>query len=208
MPSLLSTYALTTLQKVKDYLGITDTTLDTLIQASINQQTDFIESFCGARRFLRTTYTGEIYDSKPGRCIFLNNFPITSLTAVYYRGGTVSSPVWNTYSADGYLLYGNSGYVKFYAMLPEVSQGLKFDYVAGYLIDFTHELDTTYHTLPFDLTQACTQLVAEDVNTRQAIGLSMMATEGQQVRISDKRGEIPASVKAVLTRYQTLRYAI
>lgn len=201
-------YALTSRQKVKDYLGITDTSTDAFIDALINQATDFIENFCGARRFLSTTYSNEVYDSRRGRCIFLNQFPVTNLATVEYRGGTVSNPIWNTYTIDGYLLYGKSGFVKFYAMLPEVSQGLRFTYTAGYLIDFTNEGDLTKHTLPYDLTQACTALCAEEFNVRKTLGLSLLSTEGQQVRISDKARELAGNVMTTLRRYQNLRYAI
>ncbi len=201
-------YALTTTAKVKTFLGITVSTYDTLIDSLVNQATDFIESFCGRRRFLSSTYSNEIYDSRNGRCVFLNNYPVSSLTAVEYRGGTVSNPVWNTYSADGYLLYGKEGFVKFYAVLPEVSQGLRFSYVAGYLIDFANETDYTKHTLPFDLTQLCTELCARSYNLAKAHGIEMMSTEGQMVKFSADSRAFDAFQNETLRRYQGMRYAI
>ena len=47
-------YALTTKEKVKEFLGITGTTNDALIDSLINYITDFIESYVGGRRFKET----------------------------------------------------------------------------------------------------------------------------------------------------------
>ncbi len=201
-------HALTTTAKVKLYLGISDTAQDTLIDNFVNQATDFIERFCGKRRFLRTTYTNEIYDSPRGRCLFLNNFPVSALTIVEYRGGTPSTPTWTTYDANGYILYGNEGFIKFYSMLPAVSQGLRVTYAAGYLIDWTAELSAT-HTLPFDLTEVATELAAGMYNLKASQGIKSMSTEGQSVSFAGSGLDILTDIqKAILGNYRTLRIAI
>lgn len=202
-------YALTTVAKVKLALDIptADTSSDSKIEAFINQVTDFIEGFCAGRRFLSTAYANEIYDSPCGRNVFLHQFPVTALSAVEYRSGTWDSPTWNTYFAGGYLLYGKSGYVKFAAMLPEISQGLRFSYTAGYLIDFTQETNPLFHTLPFDITQVATELVSKKMNTSKAGGISSMATEGQSVTFSSKK-DLDQDQNAVLMKYRAHRFAI
>lgn len=214
MTTTILTYALTTKDKVKDYCGIpsTDTTTDDVITQLINQATGFIESFCGGRRFLSTTYTDELYDSMGGRSqiggsiIFLQQMPITALTAVKYRAGTTTTPNWVTYDANGYLLYGKEGYVKFYSVLPEISLGLSFTYTAGYLIDFANETDITKHTLPFDLTQVCTQMVAEQMNIRKSRGIKTESTEGQSITYFDRSGSnMDPMTLETLRKYQTNR---
>ena len=53
-------YALTSVDKVNALLGFTtgaNATQDQLIADIIAQMTDFIEGYCGGRRFLATDYT-------------------------------------------------------------------------------------------------------------------------------------------------------
>lgn len=207
-------YALTTAVKVKDYIGIAqaDTSKDYIIANLINETTDFIESYCGRRRFASTTYTGEVYDSRGGRVIFLNQFPIigSDYTAVttQYRSGTVTNPNWVTYDPNGYLIYFKEGYLKFYAKLPEISQGLRFTYAAGWLIDFANEFDVTKHTLPKDLTHVCTEIIAKQMNTRQSQGIAQQQTEGQSITYETKVHELTSDHKTILAKYQTLRYSL
>lgn len=201
------TYALTTKAKVKDYLGITsgDTSKDALIETMINQVTDFIEGYCGGRRFLRTTYT-EDYDTKRTKSkIFLHQFPVSALTSVKYRGGTPSTPVYTDYGVDGYLLYDKEGYIQFLSYLFDSPKGLRIVYTAGYLIDFTNELTST-HTLPFDLTGIATDLVTSKFNTKDSAGIQEMSTEGQSVSFSTR--SLTAEQKEILGKYSTHRMSI
>lgn len=174
-------YAITTIAKVKAQLGITDSSKDSLLEALVNQVTTFIEGYCGGRRFKTHTNSNEVHDTEGGHSVFLKDFPITELTTVEYRSGTYSSPTWNTYSPDGYLLYGAEGYVRFAGKLPKVPQGLRFTYIAGYKIDFTDETDVTKHTLPFDLTGVATDLVCRMYLGKDNQNISSLSTEGQSV---------------------------
>lgn len=201
------TYALTTKAKVKEYLGIDTavTTNDALIETMINQVTDFIEGYCGGRRFKSTSYT-EDYDTKSTkRKIFLNQLPVSALTSVKYRGGTPSTPVYTDYSADGYLLYSDEGYIEFFSYLFDMPKGLRIVYTAGYLIDFANELTST-HTLPFDLTGVATDLVTSKFNTKDSAGIQQMSTEGQAVTFSSK--SLTSEQKEILGRYKTVRMSI
>lgn len=209
-------YALTTKEKVKTYIGIAtgDTSKDALIDMLIAQVTDFIENFCGGRRFKSTSYV-EIYDSNKqdgtikGSKLFLNQFPVTTTqttTVVEYRSGTPSSPQWVTYNNNAYLLYDKSGYIHFYSILPVIAQGLRVTYTAGYLIDFANEFSAT-HTLPFDLTMVATELVAQQLNIRQSQGIASQSTEGQSITFKSD-GAMTANQKAILRKYAVPRMAI
>lgn len=199
--------ALTTTAKVKTYLGITDSASDSVIELLINQATMFIENYCGGRKFLSQAYV-DIVDTKNTDKLFFEQYPVTALTEVAYRSGTISAPVWVAYSVENYLLYAKAGYVKFFNTLPVTSQGIRLSYTAGYLIDFANET-TASHTLPFELTMACTELVAYKLNTRQSQGISSQSTEGQSVTFKGNGdNDMPMSVKQVLAQYQTFRYAV
>lgn len=215
MAGPLQNYALTSLQKVKDALSISDTNSDTIIQQLINYNSMFAQNYCGGRLFLNQAYT-EIYDTRKGsQKIFLRQRPVTStqnLTAtdivVKYRSGIPTVPVWVVYDANGYLLYPPEGYLHFYGYLPLVHQGLQIAYTAGYLIDFTNEFDVTKHTLPEDLTWAITQLCMRDYNMRYAQGQALVMTEGQKIQYATKDKPIDNDVKNILDSYKTPHYAV
>lgn len=202
----LVSYALTTRQKVKDYLGISDSSKDTIIDILINGATDFIETYCGKRRFKSASYV-EIKDCNGQKRLFLNQYPVTAVASVEYRSGTPSSPTWVTYNADSYLKYLDEGYVQFYAKLPLVPQGMRVNYTAGYLIDFANEFTAT-HTLPFDLTQVCTEIVAKKVGLATSQGISSQSTEGQSISFDVTAKDLSSEHKTILSTYQAFRYAI
>ena len=204
--SLLS-YALTTVAKVKAYLGITSSDYDAVIELIVNQQTSLIEGYCGGRRFLAADYV-DVVDAKGGKRLFFNNYPVRTFTSLEYRSGTVSSPTWVTYDANSYLKYLAQGYLQFFGKLPCVPQGMRLTYNAGYLIDFTAETNATLHTLPFDLTMAATELAANEYNRRQAQGITSMTTEGQSITFDKGVSQITGNIKIALDRYKTVRMAI
>ena len=211
MTAFLQPYALTTLQKVKDLLNITDTNSDTIINALINYNSMWVQNYCGGRNFLNQQYV-EVYDTrKMSQKIFLRQRPITSdmtTLVVKYRSGIPTNPVWVVYDANGYLLYQPEGYLHFYGYLPKVHQGLQITYNAGYLIDFTNEFDNTKHTLPEDLTWAVTQLIARDYNLRYAHGQSMVVTEGQKIQYADKTAPIDNDLRNIIDSYKTFHFAV
>jgi hypothetical protein len=198
-------YAITSKAKVKAHLGITDTNSDALLDMLVYYVTDFIEGYCGGRRFKRGTVSNETHDTDNIHNVFLRNFPIASLTSVEYRSGTVSSPVWNTFTAEGYLLYGDEGYVHFFSKLPKVMQGIRFTYVAGFLIDFANDTDSALHTLPYDLTWVATELVARLFTNKGTDGIKNMSTEGQSVMFADPGQFLNGLHASILGKYQAVR---
>lgn len=197
---------LTTTAKVKTYLGITDSDSDTVIDALVLGVSEFIAGYCGGRKFEAQDLV-EVYDTKHGRHkIFLKQFPVNSVTAVKYRGGTPSTPNWITYNVDSYLTYLEAGYIHFYGALPQVAQGMQISYNAGYLIDFDNETDINSHTLPADLSMAATDIVAVMLNTRKSGGITNETTEGQSITYDFKRGMSQAT-KNIIDRYKIYRIA-
>ena len=194
---------LTTVDKVKEYLGITDSNSDAVITALVSSVSQYISSYCGGRQFGSHDYV-ETYDTYSGRRkIFLRQIPVTAVTVVKYRSGTPSSPVWNTYNADSYLTYLKPGYIHFYGPLPEVPQGLQVTYTAGYLIDFNNYDDINLHTLPKDRTMAANEMIGNILNTRKAGGIASETTEGQTIQYDLKRA-MTESVKNTLDNYKII----
>ena len=199
--------ALTTRQKVKDYLSISGSDYDTVIDNLITYVTSFIKGFCGGRNFLAADYIEYKESIRGRRIIFCNQRPVNSITKVEYRSGTPLAPVWVEYNGNGWLPYLPQGYIKFYSQLPTISQGFRVTYNAGYLIDFANEFDNTKHTLPAEITLVATELVAKEYNTRKAIGIFSESTEGQTINYSSKSRELDDNHKNILASYKLYRIA-
>lgn len=180
----IPTHSLTTLARVKDRLSITSNGADEVLERFIATATAYVEAECN-RRFLRTTYTDEIYsvlwtgvDS-----IMLKQAPVTALTSISYRTGLVSTPTWTAYTANDYELQGDgkAGIVIFYGAPASGNNNIKVTYTAGYLIDFANATDTTKHTLPFDITDLCERLVVKMWKRRESEGKSSESFQGGEV---------------------------
>lgn len=199
-------YALTTRQKIKDFLNIQDVKTDAIIDQLINSATAFIENYCGGRRFMATDYL-ETKDTYNSNTLFLDQKPVNTVSKIEYRAGLPSSPTWYTFNADSYLTYLKAGYIKFFDRFQSVMQAFRITYNAGYLISWDNEMDATKHTLPFDLTQVCTELVTKTLNTRYSQGIYQEQTEGQSITYESDRYMLNDNHKAVLNAYKLNRVA-
>lgn len=166
-------YALTTVQRVKDRLGITTSGFDTLFERLVNATTDFIESQC-SRRFKETSYTNEIclVECEGARMLMLKQAPITALSSFQYRAGVPTNPSWTNFLPVEYEIVGDgsSGLIRIYGGIPRGTNNIQASYVAGYKIDFEHETDATKHTLPFDLTDLCERFIVKAFKKRESMG--------------------------------------
>lgn len=166
--------ALTTVQRVKDRIGIATgvTGHDVLLARIINSATDFIEGSLN-RNLKKATYTEEVYSIKNDfqKDLFLKNFPVVTLTKLQYASGTPSNKTWIDYIADDYEIDSKEmGSVKVYGILPKGVNTVRATYDAGYLIDFTKAGDLTYHNLPADLTDLCERMVVKVFKKRDNEG--------------------------------------
>lgn len=207
-PTTLVPYALTTRSKIKQRLGIaaSDTTKDVLIDDVINEISTFLQSVCN-RNFLNQSYTKELHDTDGGKYIFLKQLPVTAVSAVYIRGGSIDSPVWTALSPSTYFAdYLAEGMLRFVGPLPKNGRHLiAVDYTAGFLIDFTKQLDTAYHNLPFDLTNLATELVIKNINLGPAAGLKSEQVEGQK---QDYDFNLTQQQLAIVGQYSKVRLTI
>lgn len=195
-------YAITSTTLVKQLLNLTstDAARDALIDNLVSEVTDFIEGFCGGRRFKATDYV-EVYDTNNSDKIFLNQRPVNSITSVEYRTGLPSSPTWMTWSADSYLKYLGPGYIKFFTRFSPFAQAFRVTYNAGYTINLA---DFTQGTLPADLIGAATELCAQMFQQRFTGGIKNESTEGQSVTYEKVMSD---NIKNVLNKYKTTRIA-
>lgn len=196
----LITHALTTRDRVKNRLLITTAGHDDVIDRLISAATDIIESYCD-RRFVETTYTDEVYSGQVGAYVYLNQSPVTTLTSLSYRGGTVSSPNWTAYIADNYELEGTSGLVRVYGGVPSGTNNIRATYTAGYKINFADPSDSAAHTLPHDLSDMCERLASRLFKRRDHEAEQSQTNEGNTIQWADV---LKDEDKMILNKYKRL----
>lgn len=181
--------AAVTVASIKEYLGITVTTYDTLLGNLLTRMHSFVESYC-ERVIEKANYT-EQHDGtlENGGLLILNVFPVISLTSLYddlereFKDGTLIA-------AADYVIYKDEGTIQLdnEKQFKEGLQNIKAVYEAGY---------TTY---PADLEQALIELVARKFQRRGSEGVK----SEKLGRWSATYGEIPmtAGIMEVLDRYR------
>lgn len=190
MAEKILSYALTSLPRVKDRFVIEGDGHDIVLTRLINGVTDFIESQCGGRRFLETTYTNEVYTiyNANQKYIPLKNSPVGTVTAVQYRSGLKSNPNWTSFNVDDWELSedGTSGLVRVHGILRGINL-MRVSYVAGYKIDWgsAGDVSAATHTLPADLSDLAERLVNKAFTRRNKEGIASEAFNGGSVSYKD-----------------------
>lgn len=144
---------------IKDYLGITGTTSDSIISTQRDLVVGEINVVLN-RRLELATYSNEVLEYKTSmndlqfnpeldlgrknRKLFLANFPVVSFISLVYDNQSIST--------NDYSVINNSGIIETYSVLPTAYRKLKATYVAGY------NLSTIPHELQFLLLEGVRQL--------------------------------------------------
>jgi hypothetical protein len=192
----LSTKALTTVARVKLKLNISNTTHDAVLENLIEGVSAFIASFCN-RDFEHQTYENKIYNGDDfKKILFLEGQPVTALTSVEYRIGTVSAPGWEAFDPNYFELDPDLDAVLFYGGVPKGKRNIRINYAGGYEIDFD---DPENHTLPFDLSDTAENLVVKAFLKRNSHGKSNEAFDGASITWKDQMAQEHVST---LTKYQ------
>jgi hypothetical protein len=129
-------FVLTTKERVKDRLGITVASFDTVIDRLILSVTARIEKMCN-RHFMQAEYNNELHDGSDTygsrRCaLVVKNAPILSLDLIEYKAGSNSDPDWTEYDEDDYDVDMEAGIVYFSTPLPLGKQNVRITYRGGF----------------------------------------------------------------------------
>jgi len=192
----LAANALTSVSNVKEYLGITSTTYDTLIEQFINRVSDYMERYC-RRNFKKTTFIQK-YDGDGTSSLVLRNYPIESIE--YVKITKYPTAEFTTlYEAD-LQVDKVAGKISIAPRIGAVAtpiavqifavghQNIEVKYVAGYT------------AIPDDLEEICIELVARKFKARGKEAISSEGIGGYSV--SYFKVDIPEDIKQALNLFK------
>ena len=203
MAEQIYTFALTTVARVKDRLGITVSTNDAEILRLINAVTDLIEGETG-RRFMYGTVTSEVHEIRGvNDMIPIKQAPINTITSIEYSTGIGSNRTWVTLDTSLYEKMGDgkSGLIKVWGGLGRGINAVRVTYTGGYKIAWSAAGDNNTHTLPADLTDLAERLVTKYWKRREAEGKS---SEGIANASIQWRSDLEKADQQILDRHRRL----
>lgn len=173
----LNAWALTTVARYKTHAGITGVASDTKIEILINIVTDYIEKFCD-RRFLRTTYTNEVYDGQGSPQLLLKQYPISTTHTFQLdeRDTSLNEAQWSSVDTNLYHIDYTAGMIELIGRrFEELPRHYQVTYTAGYAFDNTTPGAALESLGIGDLEYACWQMVT-----------NLFASAGQQSGINSE----------------------
>lgn len=202
----LKSYALTTVQRLKDFMGLGTTTAaqDTTLETIINAATEYIEQYIGFR-VKKTTYTEEMYDTDNSPSLTLKRRPVDSASSfiLQRRNSSLNENSWETIDSqyihvdyNAGIIYGAGGW-KFF----KSRQGYRVTYSAGY--DFNNSSTFLSDTEAGDLELAIWMIAKDMYNTagREA-GVIREAIGDYEIEYSEASDEtISAPAMDILNKY-------
>jgi hypothetical protein len=203
----LAENALTTLETAKEYLGLVDDNRDNEVERLINAASQMIENYCG-----RKLYYGEVTETVYGSgtpVILLSRYPVVDISEVGYYNNVL--PVSEYDLVDGDLVVANTGA---YGLWQRGSYRTPFAYTVSYFGGYVTPQQALgdaasdspvglTRTLPYDIEEACLQLVAT-LESRQAAGA---VTDYRVGQVAERYAStpIPTPTTLVLEPYRAIR---
>ena len=202
----LVNHALTTVDRTKTFLGISDNTYDTVLEALISSVTDFIEHECD-RRFKKTSYTGILLDGEGKNELILPQWPvISSETFKLYERDTVEygNDSWCEIDSDDYRIDYDAGIVRANFKFLNGFQNYKVDYTAGYNFDLSSTFLSDVEL--GDLELIVWKLVGRVFNQRKGAGdIRSMRLYNYSVTFT-KEAYSDDEIKEVLMKYKRFTF--
>ena len=189
----MATTDLTTLQDLKDWLSITDSSFDAQFSALISAQSAFIRRYCNSD-FIQQSYT-EVRDGNGKERILLKNYPVVSVASLTIDG--LSIPTRPSATAAGLVVPDpgdNAGMIMLDGyVFTRGFQNVTITYTAGL---FTN----TAQASASDVGWACRELCAWHWKRRQRPDEVSHSMAGAQVAAFSQK-DMPAEVATCLAQY-------
>lgn len=174
MPTTLDNQ-LTTLTRLKSYLGITSSSQDAKLTKLIIGVSQFVQRYC--RRKFATGAVVELYNGNGGKDLFLNANPVSTSPALTLerRSDYNNSDSWETVSSELYFIDYTKGKITMEGCFWEGTQNYRVSYTGGYILPSSSSYqDGTDDDkdLPYDLEMCVWDIIALQLNTSKSKGVS------------------------------------
>jgi len=201
----MNAYVLTTVARLKAFIGVSDSTYDSVFETIIDSVTDFIEGETG-RRFKKTAYTDSIVNSEGGRELLLPQWPVISgetFTLYYRNSGVYGGNVWKEVSSNDYRIDESAGLLHANGAFYKGFQNYKILFTAGYDFENVAEPLITLASVGLsDLEMVVWKLANRAFNDRKSSGnISKMKLYNYDVTYS-KEAYNDDEIKQVLAKYK------
>lgn len=179
-----------TLEDLKEYLGITDSDDDALLNSLIEQATAFIQSYTW-RDLIAKDYTDQEYNWEGQREFILDQFPVNSLTSFQYNTWTLWNPIWSDFDPDTYKLDPKVWKIFLGFNLLRGFQNIRVTFNAG------------YDPIPADIEFATIKIAAWNYNTRNADWIVSESVDGASIRFGENK-KVSEEVLLILDPYKNV----
>lgn len=170
----INTNGLTTVARLKTFMGITAATHDTLLERIVNGVSDFVEDYCN-RVFRKTAYTNEVYDGTGRQRLQLKHYPISAVT-LERRDTPQNVSSWSSIDSEEYFVETATGMLIYYSgIFADLPQIYRISYTAGYAFDNVTPGATLESVGLGDLEIAVWKLCARIFNNREGSGGSILS---------------------------------
>lgn len=167
-----------TVADVKTHLDISVSTWDTVIENLINMCTQYAMNYCGGRRFIApASDETEYYDGDDKGMIFLDSWPVQSITSVSYASGDYDNQTWTAYNAASDYRRDMKRGILHFGGLDRGVQNIRVIYTAGY---------ADSDAVPWDLKLGIIEAVSKEFDRRKSQGVSAESVGGASVTWSMK----------------------
>ncbi len=214
MPASLSPHALTTLEAVKEELGIDagDASNDNYLVRLVNSVSDAIERYCD-RHFEKASLTEKVAGQGSQR-VLLSRTPILSVTSVTLSGSVLASSDYEV-EAEAGMLFRASGWPWSAMRRPDIVQdqypgsetrNIEVAYTGGYVLPKDENPAANppvVRTLPYDLEEAC---IATVKTWFRAKGADLNRTSRRLIDVGDTwdRRALPKPVEEMLAPWRRI----
>ena len=205
-----STVKLTSLEFIKEELGITDQDSDLQLRRFIDQASSFIPSYTN-RVFCRETVT-ETLGANGDAVLILERTPIVTISAISFDGTTIGSTTFSIEDSDAGFLFRDIGWQDTQIWRSNITlqpthrfkKNWSVSYTAGYIC---HDSTQGDQNLPTDIERAATDLVKSwYLSKEQDSNVKRERTgDASETRFDNKESfGLPPGVVRLLTPYRRL----
>lgn len=175
--------AFASVDDVKSYLGLSTDADDVLIASLVLSEAAFIESW--TNRTFSVTSQMDIFSGGGGQEHAFKFFPVISVTSLSVSG--LSIPAAPTINDSGYMVF-DDRLLLFGYNFGWGNRSCIVQYSAGYSV------------IPFEIKQACIEMVAIRYKERDRVGLNSKSMAGETTAYNVK--DMPDHVKSILKQYK------